>query len=65
MPRNSITREQTERCLQNETRTVRFEVTYHGCADTITYDKIHQINFENVRKLTLVFPKGHPLCAKT
>jgi hypothetical protein len=62
MNHSIITRQDVERALKKDPRgvtgKVRFEVTYHDRTDHVTYDAIGQINFDRVKKIVLVFPKG-------
>lgn len=53
-----ITRKDVERALRKETRPVKFEVRYHGRDVPVTYAHLDQINFDAVRKITLVFPEA-------
>lgn len=56
--RPGVTRKDVERAMSSDRRVARFEVRYFGRDEPVVYSTISQINFDSVRKVTLVFPEG-------
>lgn len=58
MNKISVSKSDVEKALKGEKREVIFDVWYYDNDKKYTYTNINHINFNNVRRLTLVFPTG-------